>query len=332
MNKRLRAGFTLVELLVVIAIIGVMVGLLLPAVQAAREAARRMSCSNNVKQLALAMHNYHDTFNSFPAAAIWKREPSGATPATLPPENGRDAGWGATWVVMLLPFIEQGNLADQYDPTVPARHANNATVNLTRLAPMLCPSQPPTTNLTQDHNGFAKGHYAGNAGAGRLLMRADANSSTLAGMFSVFHERGIQFRDAVDGTSNVALVGEIVTQSHTEDDRGAWGWCSGPLFTGGSGANCTVVGAAATAAHTPNSRTMMDCSPYSSNNQTDVRFNIRSNPDRANTGSVAARSYHPGGVMIGLADGSVRFVNESIDRQIYWNFLARADGNPVQLD
>src|SRR5687768_12176095 len=111
-----RDAFTLVELLVVIAIIGILVALLLPAVQAAREAARRMSCSNNLKQLGLALHNYHDTYQRLPPGAIW-RNPNGtnAPPPQANAENGRDANWGATWVVMVLPYMEQTALANEYD-------------------------------------------------------------------------------------------------------------------------------------------------------------------------------------------------------------------------
>ena len=95
-----RRGFTLVELLVVIAIIGILVALLLPAVQAAREAARRMSCGNNLHQIGIALHNYHDTYKTFPPAAIWKLEKTGA-PYTFTAGNQRNF----TWIALILPFI-----------------------------------------------------------------------------------------------------------------------------------------------------------------------------------------------------------------------------------
>ena len=98
-----RAGFTLVELLVVIAIIGILIALLLPAVQAAREAARRAQCTNNLKQFGLAVHNYHDTYGSFPMG--WMIDTS---------HSGNPSGWG--WQVYLMPFMEQGTLFDAMDP------------------------------------------------------------------------------------------------------------------------------------------------------------------------------------------------------------------------
>src|SRR5688500_207828 len=111
-RSRAKAGFTLVELLVVIAIIGILVALLLPAVQAAREAARRMSCGNNLKQIALSLQNYHDTYKVFP--------PGGVGSNNLANPNY------ATWSIFILPFMEQQNLHSRYDFNVPNEHANNA--------------------------------------------------------------------------------------------------------------------------------------------------------------------------------------------------------------
>ncbi len=101
-QKRQKSGFTLVELLVVIAIIGILVALLLPAVQAAREAARRMSCGNNLHQIGIALHNYHDTYKSFPPAAIWKREKNGPGSAYA----GAGSHRNYTWIALILPFME----------------------------------------------------------------------------------------------------------------------------------------------------------------------------------------------------------------------------------
>ncbi|TWU23391.1 hypothetical protein Pla52o_29270 [Novipirellula galeiformis] len=327
MNNHKRLGFTLVELLVVIAIIGVLVGLLLPAVQSAREAARRMQCSNNLKQIGLALHNYHDTFGTLPLGAHWKTEPSGSAADTPAPESARDAGWGATWLVMILPFMEQQNLADQYDSRLPARHPDNFDVVAAEMGIYRCPSHPiPSNRLTQDYDGFSKANYAGNSGAGRLLRRADATNSALAGIFHVLDRRAAGFRDVLDGTSNVAMTSEVMASNSTGDDRGAWAWATGPLYSGGTGSNCSGTGF-----HTPNSKTRLDCSHYSSNDQTNVNFGWRSNADSLDAG-VAARSFHPGGVLMGLVDGSVRFMTESVDSTTYMNLLARSDGNPIQLD
>ncbi len=324
-----RTGFTLVELLVVIAIIGILIALLLPAVQAAREAARRAQCTNNLKQLSLAVHNYHDVHKAFPAGAIWNGV--GATA----PEDARHASWGATWVVMLLPFIEQGALADQYDSRLVARTGNtspltaNNLVTRQNLRAMICPSQSlVSTRLTQDFDGFAKGNYAASVGAGGLIRRASYNDSNHRGCFSAVQQWGASFRDIRDGTSNVIMLSEIQSVDNTGDDRGAWGWSTGPLFSGraiGAGGQNRIL--------TPNSKQYMDCSPYASNDTTNRVFNYRNDPDCTGaTAGVGARGEHPGGVVAALGDASVRFISETIDQNIYLNALSIADGNPTTLD
>ena len=227
-----RSGFTLVELLVVIAIIGILVGLLLPAVQAAREAARRMQCSNNLKQIALAAHNYESAHKRFP--------PGGVTPG-----NCCGTPSAATWTIFLLPFLEQTNLYDQYDFSLwndssPGRHRTRTEPNnfLTQqfLPVYTCPSDIKTDQLDRPQSGrgrnllYAPGSYRAVSGAssrGRGWM--DSNQIHF---FSV-ENRGILYtiggrhlnrvaRSAIswgptrmgeitDGTSNTLLVGEMHT-------------------------------------------------------------------------------------------------------------------------
>ncbi|QDS96678.1 hypothetical protein FF011L_54900 [Roseimaritima multifibrata] len=194
-----RTAFTLVELLVVIAIIGVLVGLLLPAVQAAREAARRMQCSNNLKQIGLAMHNYHDTFGSLPPG--WIDEPT----------NQNRMGWGT----FILPFIEQSAMHDgmkdvgAYDVpwyTLPEMTTGTAAVPTpyakTILNGFICPSDPsgPINNNLHD---YGKSNYTGVGGA-HYIRSGGANGT--------FYDNSyIHFRDMRDGLSNLVMIGERST-------------------------------------------------------------------------------------------------------------------------
>ncbi len=307
----------MIELLVVIAIIAILIALLLPAVQQAREAARRSTCKNNLKQLGLAMHNYHDTHRTFPPGAVWYGIGSA-------PENGRDANWGTTWVVQVLPFMDQANLYNNYNMSLNARSVNaNSTSSVlqAKIPSLICPSQPGVdrSNLTQDFNGFSKITYAASVGAGSTLTRTDYTNPNRRGFFSAVAQNGAKIRDVTDGSSNSIMLSEIVVSISTGDDKGAWGWCTGALFSGRN--NNGIL--------TPNAK-VYDATPYSSNNTSDNNFNRRNNPDRTGTLSgQAARSFHVGGVHATMGDGAVRFLSENIDQNTYLNLLSISDGNVI---
>lgn len=315
-----RSGFTLVELLVVIAIIGVMVGLLLPAVQAAREAARRMQCSNNNKQIALAMHNYHDTFNTFPYGH--KEEVNGQT-------KRRDC-----WFHRILPFIEERAYYDAYDQVeatygqFPAEYIHRLPVEIAGrpVNAFMCPSDPsgPARGGNGSTTGF-KGSYAVCAGGGRPTTPIIANITgpinydmtvDAGGMFG--RQVARRFRDCIDGTSNTLLLSEGMLRG----TAAAWGELGG--YWGGAphGSFGFSTG------ETPN--TTVPDRVYSCGSTTWRKAPCENGfsgglPGRYNF----ARSYHPGGVNAALCDGSVRFVTESIERQLWRNLGNRDEGGII---
>ncbi|MGI6414908.1 MAG: DUF1559 domain-containing protein [Thermoguttaceae bacterium] len=197
-RKRNPRGFTLVELLVVIAIIGILIALLLPAVQAAREAARRSQCTNNLKQIGLALHNYHDVVGRFPAA--WYRIPT----------QEKRPGWA--WGTMLLPYLEQGALYDQLAVTTgidfPA--PANATTQ-TAVTAYHCPSARDA-NINPSRENFGKSNYKPIMGT---VSYTSMPTTTLPnGVFGA--STAFQFRDIVDGTSNTFAFGETYQGRLTE--------------------------------------------------------------------------------------------------------------------
>ena len=219
-----RFGFTLVELLVVIAIIGILVALLLPAVQAAREAARRMQCGNNLKQLGLAVHNYADTHKTFPSGYI---HTNAATRTALERSH-----W--SWGALVLPFVEQGSLKDTLDVgprplwqnlLVPAQLAALQT----KLTAFVCPSdsgpdmnefgakinavyanyEKQVTSDGTDRIPIAKSNYVGVACSSNTLTPPSGDFTTYGPPTGVFFwNSGVSFRDILDGTSNTAMLGE----------------------------------------------------------------------------------------------------------------------------
>ena len=316
-----RRAFTLIELLVVIAIIAVLIALLLPAVQQAREAARRSQCKNNLKQIGLAMHNYHDAHNQFPPGAIWQGV------GTAAPANGRDTSWGATWVTMILPYLDQAPLYNLYNFSLPARSGTagssttpNTSIVKRPLTAMLCPSHPKMSSLlTQDWNGFAKGNYGINAGSGHML---DINHfrGVQRGIASAIAQWGASFADMTDGSSNVAAVAELVASDSTGDGKGAWGWCVAPMFC--------AMGTTTSVIMTPNYRPEPDCTPYALNSLTLPNYNTWNNPDCTGANArQATRSYHVGGTQVLMGDGAVRFVSSNINGQTWSNLLSTRDGN-----
>ena len=327
-HRRQSRGFTLIELLVVIAIIAILIALLLPAVQQAREAARRTQCKNNLKQLGLAIHNYHDTFSSFPFA--WM--------------VGNDLNV-STWGIQILPYIEQANLYAQWDSKVPAfveaaaffkpatAVAQNLQVIQTPLEGFLCPSTvadpfddyelpanaggpgvPPValhwTAARSDFcvttgvlGTFANIAYAGNPGG----SRGGALNAVGAGADGI-----TKMRDLTDGTSNTFLIGErvggarVIRKGNVEDvtltaafgkqNGGGWGdflngehWLGGALYDGTPGGGPCAI----------------NC------------INLRGQ---------GFYSFHTGGAQFLMGDGSVKFISENIAASIMAGLITRSKG------
>ena len=292
---RHRTGFTLVELLVVIAIIGILVALLLPAVQAAREAARRMSCSNNLKQLALSSHNYHDTYKTLPPGYV-RKDPGGVPGAS--PTNRNFWGWQA----LILPFVEQAPLHGQLDVGNVDLEVGSATPAYRALmqepiASYRCPSDtgPPLNTLRDRHPwsagnntpALATSNYVGSNSS--YTLNRTGGRPIERGVF--VEELGRAFRDITDGTSNVIAIGERRWTVQTDTGR---------LYTSGA---AVIYGIRRRNARNHRADQLASARP---------QINLNNDANRSWSQS-GFSSQHPGGAQFGLADGSVRFIAETID-------------------
>jgi prepilin-type N-terminal cleavage/methylation domain-containing protein len=315
-QRRSHKAFTLVELLVVIAIIGILVGLLLPAVQAAREAARRMQCSNNVKQLVLACHNYESTFRTFPPGGIVTYTP--ARLAALTPANFCTTGSDRTqapWSVLILPYMEQSNLYNQFDfgrtftgsSNIVGQAPNAALFNLNNKA-FQCPSDPDSQSTINNSN------YLGVQGGGPITGPGSAPCSTRSGQ-RVFFQSGIIYANSkithgsiTDGTTNTFLIGEsrYMPVPRMRADGFHAGWASSLKADNAFAVPLTFAGAVLPINSWP------ECGPA-----------IR---DCFEMVSRIFGSKHTGGCQFGLADGSVHFISQSIDVDTYRNLSNRSDG------
>jgi prepilin-type N-terminal cleavage/methylation domain-containing protein len=194
-----RFGFTLIELLVVIAIIAVLIGLLLPAVQKVREAASRTQCSNNLHQIGLALHNYHDSQGSFPSGFVCT-QPQANPDYTSP-------GWG--WAALLLPFIEQANLSRQINFALPIEDPSNLGARTMILKLYVCPSDRYTglfTVYSKSNAALAQAATNSYAACHGVGVDLDEELDDFNGMFS--RNSRVRFADVTDGTSNTIAIGE----------------------------------------------------------------------------------------------------------------------------
>lgn len=331
-----RTAFTLVELLVVIAIIGILVALLLPAVQAAREAARRMQCRNNLRQVGIALHNYHDVHKKFPPGYRFK---------PMSPIDGM-----GTANVSLLPYLEQQNLQDLVDPNVPW-FLLSPSVARTIVPTFGCPSDVAENPATYPFvaalgvpvgDTFATSSYGFSVGW-RDAICFGANfgpspPSNKSGVFAIHSETRIA--DVLDGTSNTFAVGEAASgfemcsgincTDPLPGETSKHGWLVGgaglePFFdmgfrySGGWGSSLE-----------PINKTPVTDSYYKISGG--ACFDCRASTDGGPHWTSNFRSFHPGGASFAFCDGSVQFLNETIDMTVYRGLSTIQGGETVTLE
>ncbi len=312
----IRRGFTLVELLVAIAVIAVLIALLLPAVQQAREAARRTQCRNNLKQFGLALHNYHDRYGSFPPGAVTRRGSSAMSNCQIGGQANIDSF--APWAVLLLPDLDPTPLYNRYQTQLPfaglihpAAPAANEPEQRRGLGIYQCPSDPnatPANALTNYFGVQGGGDSPDCAGSGPYAGRVFFYN----GLFQ--NNSRVRVADVIDGASNTFAIGETIylqLAGGGPDYFGAWGSSIWTVGTGpGDQSSLPVTLAAA----------MLPI------NSVDL------DPATAWTVEHQSRTFgsrHVGGCHFLLVDGSARFFSENMDPYVYRQLAARNDGKPL---
>ncbi len=353
-QKKRRAAFTLVELLVVIAIIGILIALLLPAVQAAREAARRSQCSNNLKQMSLAMHNFHDTYKRFPPGGARDQKPFGI--ADTPQGNGVQ-GWGSSWYIYILPYMEQNPLYENMEFTggsgwgPAATNVNNPAISGVFINNYFCPSSPINREAVNAHASARpapNATYVGISGAvdglipGYTETRCNKGGSAMnccSGGWAcasgiLFPNSKVEVAHITDGTSNVMAISEQADFLILDNGQKA-DWGTSRLHSIIIGAN--NVNSPPRYSVNGDARTFQ---------MTTIRWRINDKDmqgqgwpaggDCANLGvcqnvgnNIPINSTHPGGVNIALCDGSVRFISETVPMEVVARLATRDDGQPT---
>jgi len=366
-----RRGFTLIELLVVIAIIAVLIGLLLPAVQSAREAARRSQCVNNLKQLGLAVHNYHSTYNGIPADGAFL----GAAYGPNPPAASEGWGWAASWTVAILPQMEQQQMANAFNFNRDAPGPTNYTVGFSQIASLLCPSDNVKRRPAAP---WAPNSYHGNHGGPGVIANW---SGTIVQNFTDYPQAWwgghanlgyFGFESVSDGTSNTALFSErllglagdpVVYPGDANGKRGIYNAGYNGAYDLGRNADpvtalqmCKgIAGSVASGlpgSNPPNNGTYLSGAhwslayPWHTSNSAYNHFNTPNgnscftttgdgnpgNPWGGTSSMISPTSNHPGGVNVCFTDGSVKFVRDTIAPQTWWAIGTRNGGEVVSAD
>ncbi len=311
---RLVRGFTLIELLVVIAIIGVLIALLLPAVQAAREAARRTQCINNEKQIGLAIHNHESQHRHFPAGYWWSQVWS-----------NRESD-ESTWITHILSYIEQGNLDATRNANISGSWFGNSGVDpnvdaIRQAHPpvFLCPADTKRqlANWPSPGNAFwARGNYVANNGIGPMTVDQSAPfipESTVVKPGVFMQNSKLKFSSLVDGSSNTVFISELLTSPGEWDFRGVMHYPEGALYQHNRTPNSPV----------PDDFRSSMCDSFPRGPC------VGTYPDWSTRKVIlTARSNHSGGVNVLMGDGSVRFVTDSVELAT-WQALSSPAGREV---
>jgi prepilin-type N-terminal cleavage/methylation domain-containing protein len=304
-----RRGFTLIELLVVIAIIAILIALLLPAVQQAREAARRVQCRNNLKQLGLAVHNYHDTFNMYPSN----------NPIPIRGSDGRRIHQGP-WNIAILPYVDQATVFNSWSFDLSFGEGTNRTLLTKPIQTYKCPSAPTpivasfvgipaTSSFTADRDAIGVGtrynaaviDYSVPISAHTPPM--DAASARVPAVMWQTTRYGI--RDVTDGTSNTMLFGESAGFPFRYNRRRQVGDNSPAMGHLGAWTRYVTIRSNAAGDTLYGGNCLINCTNFASTN---------------------IYSFHEGGSHIGLADGSVRFLSENVSMDVIFRLMAIQDG------
>lgn len=327
-------GFTLVELLVVIAIIGILVALLLPAVQAAREAARRTQCVNNLRQLGLALHNFHDSHGRFPPGSLGRNPNLREIPYDWPDTPPGDVPRRTPFCVFVFPFLEEAAKYGAYDFDISAiaQTTNPDSPVHSKLEVWTCPSDEPrrATSCDGGRANDVKGNYGVNWGAFDAMCQladdgcsADGTTAAQPALIRAapFHfSFGAKLADVVDGTSNTLAMMEMLqapTDAPPCDRRGRiWN----------DDASCYQISTRAT----PNSSVpdVGECNPEWGPIGIpceDVNFNVAARMH------MVSRSHHPGGVHVVMCDASAHFVSDGIDLVVWQALSTMNQGEPAHL-
>jgi prepilin-type N-terminal cleavage/methylation domain-containing protein/prepilin-type processing-associated H-X9-DG protein len=338
-----RLGFTLIELLVVITIIGILIGLLLPAINSAREAARRLQCSNNIKQVVLALSNFHSVHKKFPPSATWRTFPGGK----LDPKMGNldvknNAQLAENWVINILPFIDGKTLSNIFDLTKPisGKDTPNALGRSIPLAILKCPSDAyndkpfmgsasSLTNLMGDN--WARGNYGANASLG--YMGDGGIIGTGPGGWGNKYLEGVmganvalRISDIHDGTSKTILVAELRAGLLPQDTRGTWAmsggasalWCHG-YVQDDNGPNAIYPAA-------DDERTCSEVQAAFGGEKGLMKIGMPCWSGNGPDFQMTTRSMHAGGVTVCMCDGSVRWISDYIEVGVIYGTPPRALG------